>query len=100
MTKIQEWEKMIEKVKNDTASKIDIIRFLEQNRPKRKERKNRLPCTCGCKDIHIWWSTERHEFFCRCTACDKESVGNKFEIRAIRNWNEMIKKEIENGTAD
>lgn len=95
MTKREEWDNMIEKVKNDTFSRLELLLFLEKNKPKAKESRKRLPCVCGRKDVPIWFNVKRHNFFCRCDNCDKEAIGDRFKIGAIRNWNEMIKKEAE-----
>ena len=95
MTKIQEWEKMIERVENDSASRIEILQFLKNHKPKPKESKKRLPCTCGCGDIRFWWNMKKNTWLLRCVHCDKASEDSKLQIQAIRNWNEMIKKETE-----
>ena len=95
MTKIQEWEKMIDKVNNDTASKIEILRFLETNKPKPKESKKKQPCICGSRDIKVWWHMTEHKFLCQCEKCERQAPGARTEIQAIRNWNEMMEKERE-----
>lgn len=100
MTKIQEWEKMIEKVESHAVSKEEIIRFLKANKPKPKESTKKLPCTCGCGDIRFWWNMKKSTWLLRCAHCDKASEDSKFQIQAIRNWNEMIKKETENNGSE
>lgn len=99
MTKIQEWEKMIERVENDSASKIEILQFLKNHKPKTAERVKIVPCICGSKDIAAWWNMETTCWFYRCRKCDKQSEEAKEVVQAKRNWNEMIKKETENETS-
>lgn len=96
MTKIQEWEKMIECIEKDSASKEEIIRFLKAHKPKPAERVKIVPCVCGSKKIAAWWNAKTGCCFFRCRGCDKQSEEAKTEIQAKRNWNEMIKKETEN----
>lgn len=96
MTKIQEWEKMIERVENDSVSKIEILQFLKVHKPKAAERVKILPCVCGSKDIAVWWNMKTSCWFYRCRKCDLQSEEAKTVIQAKRNWNEMVKKEIEN----
>lgn len=93
MTKIQEWEKMIECVENDSVSKEEIIRFLKSHKPKPSERVKIVPCICGSKGIAAWWNMETTYWFYKCRECDLQSEGAKTVIQAKRNWNEMIKKE-------
>ena len=97
MTKIQEWEKMIERVENNSASKEEIIRFLNANKPKERESVKKVPCVCGAKgsDIAAWWNMETTCWFYRCRECGLQSEEAKPVIQAKRNWNEMIKKETE-----
>ena len=96
MTKIQEWEKMIERVENDSASKIEILQFLKAHKPKATEHVKIVPCVCGSKDITAWWNMKTSCWFYRCRECDLQSEGAKTVVQAKRNWNEMVKKEIKN----
>lgn len=96
MAKIQEWEKMIECVENDSVSKEEIVRFLKAHKPKPAECVKIVPCICGSKDIAAWWNMKTTCWFYRCRECNKQSEEAKTVIQAKRNWNEMIKKEIEN----
>lgn len=99
MTKVQEWEKMIECVENDSVSKEEIVHFLKAHKPKPAERVKIVPCVCGSKDIAAWWNMETTCWFYRCRECDLQSEGAKTVIQAKRNWNEMIKKEKESETS-
>lgn len=96
MTKREEWDRMIKKVENDDYTTDDILQFLEKNKPKPKESRKKLPCVCGCKAIRSWWHITEHKFFCQCDNCERQAPGARAEIKAIRNWNEMIEKEKEN----
>lgn len=100
MTKIQEWEKMIERVENDSVSKIEILQFLKAHKLKAAERVKIVPCVCGSKNIAAWWNMKTNRWFYRCRECDLQSEEAKTDVQAKRNWNEMIKKEIENGASD
>lgn len=99
MTKREEWEKMIERVENDSVSKTEILRFLKDNQPKPKENVKLVSCVCGSKDIAAWWNTRTERWFYRCRDCDKQSEEARTIVQAKRNWNEMIKKETENETS-
>lgn len=98
--KIQEWEKMIERVENDSVSKEEIIRFLKTHKPKPAERVKIVPCVCGSKDIAAYWNTDTTCWFYKCRECGKRSEETKTVFWAKRNWNEMIKKEMENNGSE
>lgn len=102
MTKYEEWEKMIEKVESHVVSKEEIVRFLKNNQPKRKESLRKVPCICGAKgsDIAAWWNTRTGCWFFRCRECDRQSEEAKALIQAKRNWNEMIKKASDNNGSE
>lgn len=105
MTKRQEWEAMIEEVSNlpDSYTKRNILAFLEKYKPKPRESRKKLPCTCGSKEITSMFKFRPdidRGFLCKCDKCGKQSETFKYEIQAIKNWNEMIKKEIASKTDD
>lgn len=100
MAKREEWEKMIECVENDSVSKDEILRFLKNNQPKPKESRKRLPCTCGNKETWFSWSIKECKWFIKCCKCNKQAEGSRFQIQAIRNWNELIKSERRESNAN
>lgn len=58
-------------------------------------REKLLPCTCGC-NRRTHWGNINGEVSLHCERCFKAARG-KSEAEARRNWNEMIRKELENG---
>lgn len=102
MTKIQEWEKMIECVENDSVSKEEILTFLKANKPKGRETIKRLPCICGYQGSEkaAWQNMATNKYFFRCNNCYRQSEEAKTIIQAKRNWNEMIKKETDDNGSE
>lgn len=101
MTKREKWDDMIKKIEINQATKEQILKFLKEEAPKPKESRKKLPCTCGCKTITTWWYSGKGNlhYSCQCGNCGKEAEGARYEIQAIRNWNNMIKREV-NGSSD
>ena len=60
------------------------------------ESRRKLPCTCGCKRISIWYGSDY--CMCVCDKCMRDGMREKTEIGAIRAWNDMIREEITNAT--
>lgn len=57
-------------------------------------REKLLPCTCGY-NRRSHWENINGEVSLYCEKCFKKATG-KTEKEARRNWNEMIRKELEN----
>ena len=55
------------------------------------------PCTCGCKILE-WrvskWPDGRFYYFA-CKKCGKKSEYGKTQAEAAKQWNEMIKREMD-----
>jgi len=55
---------------------------------KPRESKRLKPCTCGCKRISIWLTADGQ--IAKCNNCGKTAALGKSEVKARRNWNEMM----------
>ena len=105
MTKRQEWEVMIKEVESlpDSYTKRSILAFLNKYKPKQRESRKMLPCTCGSREITPMFKFRpdiNRGFICKCDKCGRQSETFKYEIQAIRNWNEMIKKEMSDANGE
>ena len=94
MTKREEFDEMIEKVGSGDYTKEELLIFLGKHAPKNESRK-RLPCTCGCKTTYMRWHMTNECWFIECGRCNAKAPSAKTSMQAIRNWNEMVRKEKE-----
>lgn len=56
-----------------------------------------LPCTCGRKQISLWWDGADYMWFQECPKCGKRAPSHKTQNGARKLWNEKIEKELANG---
>lgn len=57
---------------------------------KPRESRRKLPCTCGCKHISMWYGANTNQ--CICDDCGKQGPKTTTEIGAIRGWNKLIEE--------
>ena len=57
---------------------------------KTRESRRKLPCTCGCKRINVWFETKTYQ--CKCDDCGREGPVATKEIDAIQGWNKLIEE--------
>lgn len=55
-----------------------------------------LPCTCGRKQIDLWWDGVNYTWFYKCPKCGKRSPSHKTQIEVRKLWNKMIEEIKEN----
>lgn len=73
------------------ALRNEIVRALNEARPKKRESRARLPCVCGCKRTSIVYRVGVNEGqYLRCDNCGICSPMSETYIGAVRAWNAMI----------
>lgn len=56
------------------------------------ESRRKLPCTCGKKRVYTYvkWFHGRRDFFVRCPKCGLQTDDCRYQIEAIRAWNDKV----------
>ena len=65
------------------------IERLESAKAKKKRPPKRLPCTCGRKQLDLWWSSNPGDegWFLKCPNCGRQSQPEKFKCHVNSAWN-------------
>ena len=81
------------KLYNEAADAIEelltLIERLESAKAKKKRPPKRLPCTCGRKQLDLWWSSNPSDegWFLKCPNCGRQSQPEKFKCYVNSAWN-------------
>lgn len=61
----------------------------ESAKAKKKRPPKRLPCTCGRKQLDLWWSSNPGDegWFLKCPNCGRQSQPEKFKCHVNSAWN-------------
>lgn len=68
----------------------DALSFIEEQKPKKRESRAMLPCTCGGKLREHWYGIDSESLVCK--RCGFSVIG-KNNADVIRRWNEAVKQD-------
>lgn len=65
------------------------IERLESAKAKKERPPKRLPCTCGRKQLQLWWSNNPIDkgWFLKCPNCGRQSQPERYKSHVNSVWN-------------
>ena len=65
------------------------IERLESAKAKKKRPPKRFPCTCGRKQLDLWWSSNPSDkgWFLKCPNCGRQSQPERYKSHVNSVWN-------------
>lgn len=76
------------------------IERLESAKAKKKRPPKRLPCTCGRKQLELWWSSNPSDkgWFLKCPNCGRQSQPERYKSHVNFVWNNGLPEPPKEGT--
>ena len=101
---VEDWSKeaadTIEELLTLKAIADAKIERLESAKTKKKRPPKRIPCTCGRKQLELWWSNEgsNEGWFLKCPNCGRESQPERYQSHVNSVWNNGLPEPLKEKT--
>lgn len=88
-----QYDGSVDQLHDEAADAIEelltLIERLESAKAKKKRPPKRFPCTCGRKQLDLWWSDNPSGkgWFLKCPNCGRESQPERYMINVNSAWN-------------
>ena len=67
------------------APVADVVKRTPKPKPPK-----RLPCTCGRKQLEMWFDATGHTVYLRCPVCGMQSPKVKYQTQLNKAWNDTV----------